>query len=347
MLRAFSAGCVLVVCAGLVGCGGSSHRAEPQPTIVVRISHPLGGPRVSLGVPKPPSPSTWPAYPHFSHHSCWTRPFIRGTVHSVYSVAPSYAPAPRSHPIPPATVASRLLARFGDHRYIRAITFAPAPLAVGSNVRVLYAGGHPPKDALTATVVSAGSQPSGHPTPSQSLATAIASYEAGLVDGALRDEMCAAGGAPLVSTKGADGGSFSDTGFALEQRFPNPSPAAFRRHVALVGRRYGFRIASLRLLRPLDLAPLLVVETSRSRKAFVHDMPAITNLLDPTTRAKHRTAETFEGFLLAAEDRSGPFAETESISRGESEGGEWSWNPCVYPYPTLGGPFGQKCPPTG
>jgi hypothetical protein len=262
----------------------------------------------------------------------------------VERVAPSYAPALRSRPIPPATVARRLLARFGDRRYVHSITFALAPPAVGSRVHVLYAGGHPPKDALQATVVSSHAQTtSGHPTPTQSLTSAIVSYEGGLIDGALRDQMCAASGAPLVMTTSADGGSFSETGFALEQRFPNPSPAAFHKRVELVGRRYGFRIASLRLLRPLDLAPLLIVRTSRNRKAFVRDMPAITNLLDPPNYVGHETAETFEGFLLAAEDGHGPFAETESLSRGEAEGGEWSWNPCVYPYPTIGALSNNRC----
>ena len=337
--------CALLVCAAFAGCGGSAHRSSPPVTTVVPAKTPIGRPRVSLGVSKPPSPAAWPAYPHFSHHSCWTRPFITGTVPTVERVAPSYAPPSHAHPIPPAIVAHRLLAGFGDRRYIRSITFAPAAPAVGHNVHVLYAGGHPPKDALTATVVASHTETaSGHPTPTQSLTSAIASYESGLIDGALRDDMCAAGGAPVVSVKSADGGMFSETGFALEQRFPNPTPAAFRRHVALVGQRYGFRVASLKLLRPLDLAPLLIVKTSRNRKAFVRDMPMITSLLDPITRVGHRTAETFEGFLLAAEDAKGPFAETESLSRGEEEGGEWSWNPCVYPYPTLGGPIGQKCP---
>jgi hypothetical protein len=335
MLRALFVISAVLAGFGLAGCGGSGHR--PPATTGPRAQQPLGGPRVSLGVPKPPSPNTWPAYPHFSHHSCWTRPFIRGSLPTVERVAPSYAPAPRSRAIAPAVVAQRLLARFGDRRYIRSITFAAAPPAIGSRVHVYYAGGHPPTDALTATVHSDGAQPpSGHPTPSQSISDAIVSYEAGLVDGALRDDMCAAGGAPLVSTNGADGGSFSETGFALEQRFPNPSPAAFRQHVKLVGRRYGFHIASLKLLRPEQLAPILIVDTNRNRKTFVHDMPTIVSLLNPTNHAGHQTAETFEGFLLAAEDSHGPFAEMESLSRGEAEGGEWSWNRCVYPYPTLG-----------
>lgn len=255
----------------------------------------------------------------------------------MYRVAPSYAPAPRSHPIPPATVARRLLARLGDRRYVHSITFALAAPAVGHAVHVLYAGGRPPKDALKATVVSSDSALAHrHPTSEQSLTSAIASWESGLVAGALRDDMCAAGGAPLVSWTSADGGLYSESGSALEQHFPNPSPAAFRKRVARAGRHYGFRVASLRLLRPEQTAPLLIVETSRSRRAFVRDIPAIMKLLNPTNIAGHQSAQTFEGFLFAAEDPHGPFTETEYLSRGQSEGGEWAANSCLYAYPVIG-----------
>ncbi len=324
MKRLLLFGAAVAVLAGATGCAGSLSRVPPP------------NPHTAIPAAKPPSPATWPAYPHFSQPSCWARPFLGGEIARVERVAPSYAPARRAHPIPPATVADNILARLGDKRYVHKITFAPAPPAVGRRVHVLYAGGHPPADALTATIVSSGSQPLQHPTPAQSLASGIASWESGLVAGALRDDMCAAGGAPLVSWTSADGGEFSESGSALEQRFPNPSPAAFRRRVALVGRRYGFRIASLRLLQPEQAAPLLVVDTSRSRKAFVRDIEAIVTALNPTNTVGRESADTFEGFFLAAEDAHGPFAFVESLSRGQAEGGEWSWNRCDYPYPTLG-----------
>jgi hypothetical protein len=132
----------------------------------------------------------------------------------------------------------------------------------------------------------------------------------------------------------------SDRSQSFEQRFPNPSPAAFRARVALIGRRYGFQVASLRLLHPFQTAPLLVVETTRDRKAFVHDVPAIMDLLDP----RNGTAATFEGFLFEAQDAKGAFVRVENVYRGEVMGGEWSWNRCVYPYPHSE-PFGAKpCP---
>ena len=55
--------------------------------------------------------------------------------------------------------------------------------------------------------------------------------------------------APRSLERWAYGGLAPHEG-ALEQRFPNPTPAAFRHRVALVGRRFGFHVVSLRLLRP-------------------------------------------------------------------------------------------------
>jgi hypothetical protein len=162
----------------------------------------------------------------------------------------------------------------------------------------------------------------------------VAQWEAALVEGALRDDFCAAGGAPLVGwTLGRGGIGVSDGTQALGQRFPNPSPADFRRRVQLVGRRYGFTVDELRLLRPRQLAPLLVVRTLRDRTAFVHDIPQIMKLLDPISTLPGPSAITFEGFFFEATDARGPFARVENVYRGETEGGEWSWDRCVYPYP--------------
>ena len=75
----------------------------------------------------------------------------------------------------------------------------------------------------------------------------------------MRDDLCDAKGAPLVmwSASGSGGGGFAESYQALDQRFPNPSPATFRKRVRLLGRRFGFTVASLRLLRPRQIAPLL------------------------------------------------------------------------------------------
>lgn len=333
MTRALVLLVAALVLAVVTGCASARGAHTPPPD-----KH------VAVAAERPPSPATWPAYPRLSQHSCWGRPFLKGSVPRVDRVAPSFAPAPRAHPTPPAVIARRFLARFGDRRYLRSITFSPALPAVGSRVHVYYWGGHPPADALQAKIAPPAANTrseSQHPSPTQSLTRNIAGWEAELVGGALRDDFCSAGGAPLVTWLGA-GSGFAERGFALEQRFPNPSPAAFRKRVALVGRRYGFRVVSLRLLRPEQIAPLLVVETRRDRKAFAHDVPAIMGLLNPTSHARNQTAMTFEGFLFAAEDAKGPFLVTQYVDRGEAEGGEWAANNCLYPFPVLGPALPQK-----
>jgi hypothetical protein len=145
---------------------------------------------------------------------------------------------------------------------------------------------------------------------------------------------------------GNGGGGFAESYRALGERFPNPSAAAFRKRVALVGRRFGFTIASLRLLRPRQMAPLLIVETRRPRKAFMKDIPRILELLNPHSFADHRSAYTFEGFFFAAEDAKGPFTWSLSVIRNDATGGGWAVDPCLYPNPRFGpiGPDGNPCP---
>ncbi len=308
-------------------------------------AHPAAvGSSVRIPASEPPSPATWSRYPHFSDHACWARPFQKAEIPTVLRAAPSLAPRSRLHPLPARLVAERLLAGFGDRRYIRAIRFRPAPPAVGKRVHTLYAGGHPPSDALAAEIVTDGEPAaSARWTPRQALTDAVVNWEVGLIAGALRDDLCSAGGAPLVTWSGAGISGLSQRVFALEQQFPKISPVAFRRRVALVGQRYGFRVLSLRLLMARQIAPLLIVRTSRPRKAFVHDIPSVMRLLDPTLTFGNETALTFEGFFFGVKDRDGPFAEVENVNRGMSESGEWSSDPCDYPYDTLAE---NRCPGT-
>jgi hypothetical protein len=72
-------------------------------------------------------------------------------------------------------------------------------------------------------------------------------------------------------------------------------PSSARRDVA-------FRLLydnQRRLLRPRELAPLLVVETKRDRSAFVGDVATIISLLNPWSTARRQTGLTFEGIFFA------------------------------------------------
>jgi hypothetical protein len=283
---------------------------------------------------KPPPANAWPAYPTFSAHSCWTRHEGGNRAIRVMRAAPSVKPK-RSVRVPtPGQIVRRLLARLGDRRYIRRIDIGAPPQITLAHLHGYYGGARPPADARWAYIQAPeAAWPGSRPKPNQIGTTMVAHWETELVAGALRDDFCAAGGSPLVGASTNELVSGISSGiFALMQRFPNPSPEAFRRRVDTIGRRFGFHVVSLRLLRPRQIAPLLVVETSRDRKGFVHDVPAIMSSLDPTNAGADLNATTFEGFLLEARDARGPFVRVENVNRGEAGGGQWSWNRCVYPY---------------
>jgi hypothetical protein len=279
----------------------------------------------------PPAASTWPAYPRVLPHSCWARPsaFDNG---GVMQAAPSVFPTSKSETTPPEIAAS-LLARLGDRRFVRSIRIGQPP-----------GRGPFPKDALWAYIsVTAAARPPEGSSPSEAavLVWEQAQWELQLVTAGLIDDFCAAGGSPLVGwTYPGHGGEQRRATFALAQQFPNPSPSAFRSRLAAIGERYGFRVASLRLLRPRGIAPVMIVETDRSPKAFAQDVSAILALVNPVTPAAHSAAWTFEGFYFQARSSKGPFLVVAHIVRGEVMGMHWSSDPCAFG----GDPMGPPCP---
>ena len=240
--------------------------------------------------------------------------------------APSFAPAAASHQAP-AAIVSALLARFGDRRFI-------TDIRIGTPPKDWYRSWikHPPKNGLWAYIHSAElPTPRGMPG---SDAGELAGWEMGLVGGALRDDFCAAGGRSLVGwSAGRDHQGRSDSLYPFAQRFPNPSPEAFRAQVARLAHRYGFHVVALRLLRPSGLAPLLIVQTSRPRGKFAGDVPAILNALDRGPPAVQSAPWRFEGFYFEARDSKGAFVETEDVLRGTDEGGQWAAAENLFPYP--------------
>jgi hypothetical protein len=249
--------------------------------------------------------------------------------------APSYISEPAERGASPQKIAQALLHRFGDRRFIHGIRFTRPPRWI------LGQRTHFPRDALFASidVPEARFVQAAHPTRQQARAGTIANWEATLIGGALRDEFCAAGGRPLVGWSGGDGG-VSSIFQPFGQRFPNPTPATFRSRLARIGRRYGFRVISLRLLRPLQYAPLVVVDTHRKRVSFTNDVGAIENLINPSIPG----AYTFEGDFFEARDARGVFVTSFGGERGTAWGGGWSWNHCVDPGPISPGDCGTPGP---
>jgi len=200
-------------------------------------------------------------------------------------------------------------------------------------LRHVFPGKEPPANASWAYIDApmASVQPTAQSSADDLRAYVLAEWEARLVGGALRDDFCSAGGRPLVGwsvSKTVINGGVSDGTFALNQHFPNLSPTQFRSRLALVGKRFGFEVGSVRLLRPRQLAPIVVVRTRRDRRDFITDVPAIIDLLNPKSISGHEGALTFEGFFFEARDPKGAFVRVDSTWRGEVGGGQWS----AYPY---------------
>lgn len=238
--------------------------------------------------------------------------------------------------MPPRKIARRLLARFGDRSLIRGIEIGkPPPQRL---LRHIFPGERPPEDAVWAyfNAPSASIDARDHPTPERMQEYALARWQTALAGGALRDDFCRAGGPTLAGwtiSRTMIDGTVSDQTFALNQRFPNPSPEEFRSRAALAGKKFGFQVESIRFLRPRELAPIMLVRTNRDRKAFIRDIPTILDVLDPKSVSRHRSAMTFEGIFFEARDSKGAFARLDNAYRGEIMGGQWSAERDAYPYP--------------
>jgi hypothetical protein len=116
--------------------------------------------------------------------------------------------------------------------------------------------------------------------------------------------------------------------------FPNLAPFLLRQRLAEAAKRYGFDVVSLRLLRPRQLAPEVVVRTKRYF-ALARAMPAIEAALNPRLRAQDdRLGWEYEGFWFEAQDEHGvPFLLVFDFMRGPGPGGgQWARSDPLFPF---------------
>jgi len=99
----------------------------------------------------------------------------------------------------------------------------------------------------------------------------------------------------------------SDGSFPFLPRFASPSESVLRARIEEAGEKYGFRLASLRILHPFQAAPVVVVQTERDRDAFVGDVAAIVQALNPWATAGGDRGPSYEGFVFEARDVDGAF----------------------------------------
>jgi hypothetical protein len=118
-------------------------------------------------------------------------------------------------------------------------------------------------------------------------------------------------------------------------RFASPSRAVLMRRLHVAAGRYDFEIASVRMLRPLQLAPVIVIRSDRKR-AIARATPKIIELFDPhhPTQA-NPSGYAYEGYFLVAEAGTGlPYLATFNHWRAPHVGGgQWAAAEDLYPFP--------------
>ncbi len=119
----------------------------------------------------------------------------------------------------------------------------------------------------------------------------------------------------------------------LRTRFPSPPVGLLARRLRHASKRLGFSVGHLRVLRPRQLAPLIVVRT-RHKLALARQVPALVRAIDPYRKLAGRDAEAYEGLYLEADDPAGvPFLIVWNAWRGRSPvGGQWAQRESFFPY---------------
>jgi hypothetical protein len=116
--------------------------------------------------------------------------------------------------------------------------------------------------------------------------------------------------------------------------FKNLSRSTLFDRLRFQAARKNFAVVSAQLLRPRQLAPLVVVKAV-DRHAFVAATPAILKAIDPKrSTGDDRTGWAYEGFLLEAVDGNGvPFLVVFNHWRGpHAGGGQWASDPSLFPF---------------
>jgi hypothetical protein len=119
-----------------------------------------------------------------------------------------------------------------------------------------------------------------------------------------------------------------------ELRFDNLTPSELRRRLARAAKDYGFEVVAVKLHRPRQLAPEVVIRTTHYLDV-AQSARVWWRAVDPKRKTKDdRTGWRFEGFYLRAEDERGtPFFILDNFWRESSGGGGmWARSERLYPF---------------
>jgi hypothetical protein len=118
-------------------------------------------------------------------------------------------------------------------------------------------------------------------------------------------------------------------------RFPSPSRAVLTGRLRGAAKRYRFSIVSVRMLHPLQAAPVIVIRSNR-RQAISRATPRIIDVFDPRHVTKaNPSGFAYEGYFFVAEAENGvPYLATFNHWRAPHVGGgQWAAAERLYPFP--------------
>lgn len=111
-------------------------------------------------------------------------------------------------------------------------------------------------------------------------------------------------------------------------RFRSPGREILLTRLEREARAHDFEVVSVRMLRPRQLAPAVVVRSTHY-VALAHATGAILEKLEPDGKYDR----DYEGFYFEAQDERGiPFFSAFNVMRGRIEGGQWARSEPLYPF---------------
>jgi len=117
--------------------------------------------------------------------------------------------------------------------------------------------------------------------------------------------------------------------------FPSPSRRVLLQRLKTAARLHDFRIVRVRMLRPLQRAPAIVIRSDREL-AIARATAKIIDIFDPRhPTSKNPSGYAYEGYFFVAETSKGvPYLATSNHWRAPHvDGGEWAASKSLYPFP--------------
>src|SRR5207244_1192566 len=105
------------------------------------------------------------------------------------------------------------------------------------------------------------------------------------------------------------------------RRFASPPRHVLLARLDRAAAQFGFRVETVTLRRPRQLAPQIVIE-SRHYLALANTLPQILDRIDPPPRSNNRAYEGI--FIEAVDEQQIPFVIAFDSLRGQVAGGQWA-----------------------